>query len=206
MIRLGAAVHTPTAFRLNDEFESQMTYDFIDANTSGEFSANSDTGLFNYRLRTPWKYQVSGAVLIKKMGFVSAEIEYLDFGTSSFNYAKDNPGQNFSIEEQTVNNSIDELYQSVLNFKLGAEYVYKIFQFRAGYNISGSPFVEDKETNNAVSFGIGLRQKRFYIDAAYRRSITKNRYQPYTIIVAPQPIVDTQWTKNDFILTLGFRF
>ena len=207
MLRLGLAVHSPTRFGLTDSFQSNLTYSFTESsNSGGVFTANSPDGSFNYRLRTPWRYLLSGAVLIKKFGFVSAEIEYTDFGTAAFNFQKDNPTVNFSASENQVNTTITDTYQSSLNFKLGAEYVYDKFQFRAGYNINGSAFATEKGTNSAISVGAGLRLEKFYIDAAYRFSMSSDEYKPYTTSFASQPLVNTDLQKNDVLLTLGFRF
>lgn len=79
-IRLGAAVHSPTAFKLEDSYNSAFTYNYTD----GGVSTTDDTqlspdGLFAYKLRTPWHYIGSAGVVVGKWGFLSGEVEYADY-------------------------------------------------------------------------------------------------------------------------------
>ncbi len=206
IFRFGLAAHTPTAYSLTDRYFNSLTYDFTDANNDGAFTEASPTGTFAYRLNTPWRYIGSAAAVIGKIGFVSAEVEWVDYSTASFNFTKDiNNSANQDLERQ-INNSILNSFDSALNIRLGAEYAYKIFRLRGGFNISGSPFVDDNNTQRAVSFGVGLREKHFYIDLAYRRLVDEEVYSPYFTVAAPQPTVAIDRNQNKYALTLGFRF
>ena len=79
MIRLGAAVHTPTAFRLTDDFSTQFIYDYTDGGGNTENTENSPEGSFKYRLKTPWRVMGNAAVLINRKGFITADVEYVDY-------------------------------------------------------------------------------------------------------------------------------
>ncbi len=204
-VRVGGAVHTPSRFSLTDNFSESLIYDFEDGSSGGVFSDETAPGSFNYRLRTPWRYMLNGAVLIKKMGFISAELEYIDYSNSSYNYERDNNGIDPFFEE-AVNNDIENDFQSALNIRLGAEYALKVFRFRAGYIINGSAFADNTDNNNILSLGFGMRVKSFYFDVAYRLSGQEGTYEPYTTNFATQPVVNTNLTSNQGMLTLGFRF
>ena len=85
-VRVGAAIHTPTRFRLTEEFQTSLVYDFTDdgAGNDGALEASSPTDPGDYDIKTPWRFIGSGAVLIKRLGFISAEVEYINYGSASF--------------------------------------------------------------------------------------------------------------------------
>jgi len=206
MLRFGASIHTPTRFRLTDDFESSLAYDFTDANNDDRFEASSPEGNFSYRLVTPWKALGSVAVIIKRHGFISAEAEWVNYGNAAFNFninGDNTENENFA---RILNNEITDIYKSVLNFRLGGEYAIKNFRIRAGYAINGSPFASETSINGVLSAGLGLRVKKFFIDLGYRRNTTEVGYLPYTTEVAPQPFVSTNSTRNQYLLSVGFKF
>lgn len=55
MINLSLAFHTPTRLFLTDDFNTTVTYDYVDQNNSGPIKSESPYGSFNYALRTPGK-------------------------------------------------------------------------------------------------------------------------------------------------------
>lgn len=198
-LRLGVAVHTPTAYRLEDNYFSSMIYNFTD-DGQGFTGRDSLDGLFQYRLRTPWRFIGSAGVIIGKVGFVSGEVEWVDYTDNKFNF------DSFASEEQIANDSIATLLSSGMNIRVGGEIAYEIFRFRAGLGLQYSPYANDNTINNSFSFGLGLREQSFFMDLAYRvRNVTEG-YIPYLTSQAPQQFVDTDVNFNQFLLTLGFKF
>lgn len=89
--RIGAAIHTPTWFNLEDRTSAIMTSD-IDMNSNGiiekdelfeydtmEFPGESKT---KYQLVTPWKYNLSLGYTIGRSVALGAEYEYSDYSFS----------------------------------------------------------------------------------------------------------------------------
>jgi hypothetical protein len=201
MLRLGGAVHTPTRFGLDDSFRSSLNYDFTtDDGQTSDITAESPDGLFEYRLVTPWRVMGNVGVIIGKRGFISGEIEWVDYGSASFNYSE------FGDLEREVNREIENTLTQAINLRLGGEVVLDIFQLRAGFQVLNSPLADDDTVNYAYSLGAGLRQRSFFLDIAYRRSILEETYVPYTVDQAPIQYVDNDVTNGNFMLTLGFKF
>jgi len=68
-LRIGAHVHSPTWMRLTDDFNNSFYYQYTDGSGTNSDRANSPSGNFDYRLATPWRAALSGAMLIQKRGF-----------------------------------------------------------------------------------------------------------------------------------------
>lgn len=197
-VRLGAAVHTPTAYNLEDNYFSALTYNFTD----GEPLQGRDSldGLFEYKLRTPWRLIGSGGFIFGRSGFISGEVEWVDYGKNRFNFDR------FASEERIANDSITNLLDNALNIRLGGEYAYEIFRFRGGFGLQYSPYAGDNSINNTYSFGLGIREQSFFIDFAYRLRTFDEGYIPYLTSQAPQQIIENKIKINELLLTLGFKF
>lgn len=200
MFRVGLAAHTPTGFRLEDSFKSSMEYSYT-VNDPEFGSAESPDGLFDYRLRTPWRLIGSFGIVIGKSGFVSGEVERVNYSKNSFGF------DSFVEAEREANDGITANLQSAMNFRVGGEFSYDIFRFRAGLNLFQSPLVGDDTTNNSISAGVGIRQQNFFIDLGYKRYNVKETYVPYLLSDASaQQFVNNDIGTNQFVLTLGFKF
>ncbi|MBK7872998.1 MAG: hypothetical protein IPJ74_21170 [Saprospiraceae bacterium] len=197
-LRLGAAVHTPTAYNLEDNYKSAMTYNYTDGDVF--FGQDSTEGLFEYKLRTPWRYIGSAGVVIGRMGFLSGEVEWVDYGKNRFNF------DSFTSEERMANDSIVNNLDDAMNIRLGGEVAYDIFRFRAGYGLHYSPFATDDTVNNSFSLGFGIREQSFFMDLAYRRRSFSEGYIPYLTSQAPQQLIDNEVNNDYFLLTFGFKF
>jgi hypothetical protein len=157
-IRLGASVHTPTFYRLNDSFQSTMIAKFDSLPTVLSF--DSPIGNYNYRLRTPLRALGSVGFIIGKYGLISGDYELVDYRNARLradDYA-------FAAENAAVRNK----YRAAGNLRVGGELRLAPISLRAGYAMNGSPF---KNTNLQGSFnnytaGIGFRESSFYIDFA----------------------------------------
>lgn len=202
-LRVGAAFHTPTAMSLTDSYSNTFSYDYTDGNgvTIGEVQ-NSPDGTFDYKLRTPWRASASAAVVIKKFGFLSADVEWVDYAANRFNFTADVASQENQQYERAVNNDIQRSYQQAMNMRFGGELVLDEFRLRGGLNLLGKPEEGTTGFNTGFSAGAGVRGKSFYLDFGWRRGVGKGSVQPY----ADAPVATTSVVTNDFLLTLGFKF
>ena len=200
MVRLGVAFHTPTLYWLDDSFDAALTYSYTDGNGESTLSADSPDGLFEYRLRTPWRFIGSAGVVVGRRGFITGEIEWVDYRNASFDFGE------FGQSEQETNQEINDLLTQTLNVRIGGELVLDIFQLRGGFQILNSPLEADDTVNFAYSFGAGFRQSSFYMDFAYVRTLFEETYVPYVVDQAPIQYVDNNVSNNRFMLTVGFRF
>lgn len=197
-VRLGAAVHTPTAYSLEDNYSTALEYNFTDGDPF--VGRDSTDGLFDYKLRSPWRFIGSAGIIIGKSGFISGEVERVDYGKNRFNF------DTFTSEERIANDSITNILTAATNVRLGGEFVYDIFRFRAGFGLHYSPYANDDTINNSYSFGFGIREQNFFIDFAYRRRTFEEGYIPYLTSQSPEQLVNNETNNDQFLLTLGFKF
>ncbi len=200
MLRLGAAVHTPTRFRLEDEYSSQITYNFTESGRAQTGTGRSPDGNFRYTLITPWRFLGHAAVIAGKKGFISAEAEYVHYGRARFRF------RDFPQDEENANQRIADRLTSALNLRLGGEYAYKMFRFRTGMGISPTGVKEDPLSNVSFSGGAGIRAEKFFFDLAYRYAALEQTYRPYLTAQAPEQLVVSRSTRSLAVMTLGFRF
>ncbi len=204
MVRMGVALHTPTGFALDDSYSTSLDYTY-NFNGINRGSANSPEGSFEYRLRTPWRFIGSLGLLFDKMGFLTAEVEWLDYTSAQFNFNQTNNIDDLEYEQE-LNDQIERELGSAVNVRLGGEFAWNILRLRAGYGIMGSPYVDDDEYQSAISVGAGVREKSFFVDLAYRYTSDSGTYSPYLTSNAPEQTVAIDESKGKFMLTFGVKF
>lgn len=201
--RLGMAVHTPTSLGLTDNYSNTFIYDYGDGGGSyqGERLLSPD-GIFDYKQRTPWRFIASGGFVIKKYGFISADVEWLDYGGNRYNFTHDVPTNENELLEREVNGEIQRTYGTAMNIRVGGELALDQFRFRAGLNLNGDPEEGEDGYSTAFSVGAGVRFESFFIDMAYRRTTSESGVTAN--VGAPTALTDQ--AMNDVSLTLGFKF
>ncbi len=211
--RVGLAVHTPTNFSLTDtEYRTEMnyniTYDVNEGPVTNELEVTSD--VVEYFLKTPWRFVVSGAAVVKNLGLITADVEWVDYGRNKFSFDTDI----YSFYEgyaEIVNGDIKDKYGHALNVRLGAEYAYNKLRARLGYAYYGTPFQGSVNTTSGVrqnlSFGLGVRPDGVYLDLAFVRNLQKELYVPYRTTNSPNvQEIDNSIGNNTIVLTAGFKF
>lgn len=205
-LRFGLAVHTPTFWALKDSFSNQFEYVIRGNNgTITPASASSPNGIFSYSMVSPWRVLGSMAIVLGKLGFISADAEYVDYAQPRFIY----DAANFNAEND-VNQKIRSDYQANWNVRVGAELVVaEILRLRGGASYRTSPLVGQDLSGLAYSGGIGIRTKGFFFDVGYRvnRNNKPVEYSPYQLSgTISQPRVNVTSETHQVLMTLGFRF
>ncbi|WP_439880990.1 OmpP1/FadL family transporter [Pontibacter sp. MBLB2868] len=209
-LRLGLTLQTPTAYTFTDTYQRSLYATTVNP-TSGAPETNSAIelpGEFTYNLTTPFRASAGVAGFIGKYGFVTADVEFVNYSNMRFSESGDDfgtVGEYFS----SVNSRISDTYQSVVNYKFGAEGRFDIFRLRAGYAHSGDPYKNASFDGsiNAVTLGAGVRLKNYYADMAYVRSNTESRYSPYTFSSGGgEPVVDIKEQQSTLMFTIGYNF
>ena len=203
-LRVGATVHSPTYFALSDNFSTSVTSNLTINNAPESYSADSPVSNFNYQLVTPWRASGSLAYIFGRSGFITGEIEYVTYNSANFSI-NDDP-----TFEQDLNDEISTSLTEAINFRVGGEMIFGKVAVRGGYGVNLSPYDSTVDAENEViqtiSIGIGLRTKRFFIDAGYSRAMYLEEYQPYTANSTNVVRVINDVTRNRLIATVGFRF
>lgn len=199
-VRLGFAFHTPTRYRLEDRFLNDFIYEFT---LDDEFISNlalSPEGLFEYTLSTPWRIIGSAGFLIGRFGFLSAELEYLDFTNSRFRF------NGFPQDEALANETVNMELDKALIMRFGGEVALGKLRLRGGLGILPTGMASDSGTDISWSAGLGYRAKSFYVEAGYRQFDADAQYRPYLVSRDTEPLVNNQVGTSNASLTLGFRF
>lgn len=146
-----------------------------DAILSNELYEIDKEIIYDYKIITPLRLNAGTTFFINKNGFITADIEYVDYTNMKL---KDIDG---SLEGE--NNQINSLYKSVVNLRVGGEWRIKKLRIRAGYNYQPNPYKEDTidRTAQTISAGIGFRSGKFFIDMAGSYKQFDSSYTPYTL-------------------------
>ncbi len=198
-LRLGLAYHSPTFYtNLRDDWKYSMKSNFDNGKS---YTATAPDGKFEYELTTPMKVIASAMVQFGKMGFVSAEYEFIDYSE-----AKLNSGSYKFFDENT---EIREKYTATNNLRLGAEVRLSEIYFRGGYAMMGNPYKTEVNEGqiNQLSVGMGIREKDFFVDFGYRVSLTNEDYYLYYVPKGfTTPIANNKFSNKNFMITFGWRY
>lgn len=201
-IRFGAAIQTPTWMWLSTSSDMAMISEFNDGKRYSEYSPVQS---FNYRLRSPFRFNAGVAVTIAKMAVLSLDYQMVDY--SSMKYSSSN-----NIDWSYENDKIKE-YAKVSNIiRAGAEVNFPMgLSVRAGYQYYGSGISKDyslaEDNMSLASAGLGFSTASgFFIDLAYQRIIGKaeSAYRLYNSSDAPWG--NTKFGADKVLLTFGLRF
>lgn len=208
-VRIGASLQTPTYIRLSETYESSLQAQFdkpvpVEGQVYTSASSTLDPNLFDYAVTTPFRATGGVAVVLGKYGFVSGDVEYMDYAQARLS------GYNNSADFGADNDAINRLYGSAVNVRLGAEARLDVFRLRVGYANYGSPY-QNKDVNRSRSYftgGVGVRQNNFFVDAAGVYGKSTQLYSPY-VINSPggvTPVVTVDDTRMNVTVTAGFLF
>ena len=208
-IRVGLSAHTPTSFRLKDDY---YEYFYVNPINGWEFSDIDYEGYFDYKLNTPWKFIGSVGKIFGNEnlgGFINVDAEYLNYEANRFNLTAYSSYDDDAEYEDELNDEISKKLSSVFNVRFGGELALKKFRLRAGMAFDESPFKSDSNYDpvKVISGGLGYRGDNYYIDVAYLQSTNSYGFSPYTADdQLRSPIVNIDKTLGKFTATLGFKF
>lgn len=224
--RFGLAIHTPTWYSLTDkhssEIYSELNYKFEDEADNMQFKADERTttyageSLQDYRLVTPWKFNVSAGTTLGSALALGAEYEYAGYNACQMSYNDGTPMEN-------QNQYTKSILKGQHTVRIGAEArIASAFSVRAGYNFSTSAFKDgaykslnandirtDTEymndlSRNTVTVGLGYRGKWFYTDLAYKYDVYKSDFYAFSSEALPVTKVTNE--RHQLLLTLGVHF
>ena len=200
--RIGLSVSTPIFYDLTHDAYLYMEspFPYIDTETNQRYNrtaSNYTVNDLNYRIRTPWKLNISAATTVgnylaldaeyEVSRYTGAQVRYPDY--NRYDYWSDS--YTSSIRDREMDKEIDAMLNTVQTLRIGAEVRMASGLFgRIGYNFVSSPFKKDAYLNtftespsyhyslnsdyvnlgaiNRLTLGLGYRYKHFYLDMAYQ--------------------------------------
>lgn len=199
MVRLGFTFTSPTWYSIDDAYSEGLATRFSGGNTTSDASAPYQ---LSYNMRTPLKLAGGASVFIGKYGFISGDVEYIDYATA---HLSSNDSYDASVRD---NPNIKDLYRSTVNVHVGAEArVTSMFYLRGGYSLQGNPLKDTNIGDNlkTVTGGIGIRFGSYFVDATYAHLSGSQTIFPYEV-GATSPAASLKKTNDNGYLTLGYRF
>lgn len=196
-VRLGLVFTSPTFYNIDDAYNEGLA---SKVGANAQISNQSNDYTLNYNLRTPMKIAGGAAVFIKHFGFITGDVEYVDYTTAHLSNNADYTADNHDNPE------IKNLYKSAINAHVGAEArINSFFLLRGGYGIQGNARKENGSDIKTASGGIGLRFGAYYVDATYAHSSGNQNIFPYSVGTA-SPSAMLKNSNDNGYLTLGYRF
>lgn len=216
-IRLGLSVHTPTFYDLTERYNTTITTD-LEGYSGQQGTLKQSTsdllgqfGEYAYQFLNPWKFQAGMAYVLREVedvtqqkGFISADIEFLNYGKGQFNN-QDNMGSSYFAD---LNNVIREQFKNAVNIRLGGELKFNTIMTRAGISYNSNPYVDENlnGTRMTISGGLGWRNKGKFVDLTYMHHFVKDGYYPYRLEGNSFAPVNINGSTGNILLTFGFKF
>jgi hypothetical protein len=196
-IRFGATITTPTYYTINDDYAESLNTEYKSGINSPSPGGPTDYQL-TYSFHTPLKVSGGVAVFVGQYGFITGDVEYLDYSSIRIQDA-----DGYSAYDD--NHDIKTLYRSTVNTHLGAEIKLDQLYLRGGYSIEGNPQRDYGSDIKTISGGLGYRFMNYYIDATYTNVQGSQTIFPYLVDTA-NPQANINSTYNNIFLTVGMRF
>ncbi len=220
--RLGLALHSPTFYTLTDRYETSVTADVENGNVLSDYSkdyTNNAPSQFKYSFNTPYRAIASVSYVIreiqdvrKQRGFLTADVEYVNYKSASFHPATNDDGSTTSDADaaylKQLNGSVDNAYKGAFNFRAGGELKFTTWMFRLGAAYYGNPYKNlHGETGSKTNFsgGLGYRDKGYFIDLTYVYGISKDVNFAYRLQNAPYSGAQIRNTASNIYLTFGVK-
>ena len=219
-IRLGLAVHTASYMSLTDARKSSLATVLENPAkdtlvNSSTFTNGNERGNAKYIQNGPWKVLISGSYVFrevedvtKQRGFISADIEYINYKGSRFNSDAEQPTVDQQAYYKQLNSVVKDIYKGNINVRVGGEIKFNTVMGRLGLGYYGSPYKDapSKANKLTMSGGLGYRNKGFFIDLTYVHLITKDFDIPYRLQNAQNVYADIKQQTGNIAATVGVKF
>ncbi len=200
LIRVGASFQLPTYYYLTDEKFSDINSYWDSSSGISDARASSPNGIYDYKLKTPFRANAHASVILFKLATISAGYEFVDYSSARLDA--------YDYKFFDENDQIRQDFQAAHNLKTGAEVRLNSLYLRAGTQYLMSPFVDSR--NNAESWlysgGLGIRTGGTYFDISYTHSNRSEVYGMYAFQPGSNEVSINQINGNNLMFTVGFKF
>jgi len=227
--RFGLAIHTPILYNMSDRYTSVLVTNLALENSTVSYTENLRDYLsggqyvWDYRLITPWRFNVSVGTIVGGIMALDAEYEFENYSATKL--------QNAEGVELNGQSAIKETLKGVHSFRVGMETkVSSAFSVRAGYHFRSTPITSDAFKNipvtdntrtdaeylnlksrQAVSVGLGYRGRLVYADVAYKYDFYKGDFYAFdggldqsgNLLLSPTKVNNE---RHQLLFTIGVHF
>ncbi len=190
---VGLTYSTPSYYVIEQIRDITLTANYA-GNVQESFGYDYEP--FDYVITTPSKLKLGATYFFGKLGFITGDIERVNYAGADV--SNSSAGETFNEENDIIND-----YKSTFNYRIGAEFRYDIFRFRAGTALLSDP-INDNIDQGELRFNVGggIRTEDFFADLSILTS------QGRESLVSPYPgqeaVVNNQ--NSGLAFTLGFFF
>jgi len=140
---------------------------------------------FSYHMRSPLKLAGGIAYFIGKIGFLTMDLEYVNYTGMDVSTSELTLAQNQNFKDKNTN-LINKYFQSAMNIKIGTEFrVLPNLSLRGGVAQYANPYSSTYDsidrTMTQFSGGIGYKSSEFYIDLAGIYRTGNDAYTAYSL-------------------------
>jgi len=208
--RIGANIQTPTWMTLTDNADYAIVTETEGLRGSLGYGGTTsrvkpdNPFLFEYNLRTPWKFGVNAMAFLGKYGFISADYEYAAQDKMFYNF-----GSQYLLSARFVNQNIQNTFKETHTIRVGAEVKLNNYMVRAGVAHITSPFEQSdffKGAKTNLSLGVGMNMKSTSINLAYVYSMNPTAEYGYPVTYSNIPVGLAKIDYNYSLIALSFGF
>ena len=220
LVRLGLAIHTPSALELKDKYQASMSVNTENYRTtpgtvtvSSFLFNNGEISKYKYAFNTPMKLILSGSYVLrevedvrKQKGFLTADVEFVASG-GKFSELRSSYSDDEKAYFKSLNEVMKSYYKGTFNFRIGGELKFTTIMTRLGFSYYTSPY-QDKELKGSkmfISGGLGYRDAGFFIDLTYIHGIQKDVNVPYRLPDKANTFASLKGTSGNIMLTVGIK-
>ncbi|MBO9201837.1 MULTISPECIES: hypothetical protein [Niastella] len=217
--RIGISFNTPTVYGLKERYTAKMVTDLenlfapnypgVDSIDQSYYGQDPE---YKYDMSSPWKFLLSGSHVFnavedvtQQRGFISADIEYVTYGSSKFSPADQGDDQSYYDD---VNKVVKGMYKGAFNFRVGGEMKFNTFMTRLGFAHYGNPYENSPVSSGKtlLSGGVGYRNSGIFLDLTYVYTLTHDAHFPY-LLPAPKSNVYADYKSKigQILVTIGFK-
>lgn len=169
VVRVGGSIQTPTTYSLTDNFQSELESNLRNPNET--INAQSSLGIFEYRVKTPWRYMASVATIFKKRALLTFQYEFTNYRKGEL---KNTNRSGSEADFSEANQSIEMNFRGRHTLRGGLEVrATKQLYFRGGIAYFSNPIPVNEFTDANLyrlqySGGIGYREAAWSLDFSYQ--------------------------------------
>ena len=210
-LRVGASISSPTWTFLYEEWDEQISSHFADGYSQ---NLTSPLGTYNYKLNTPFRWNIGAAYTMGQLGAISIDYESVNY--SKMKFIEDSQYASSYDVFGEENRDIKQTFRNANIVRAGVEInATPQLAVRAGYQYYTSGFKHDNTTIQLGSLGLGYTSANgFFADLTYQQQFkSEEMFKLYNDItdsngglITEAPTGTNKYGNWKMLLSVGFRF
>ena len=193
-LRLGFAMHTPSYYSVEDEYDSRIKI----SHDSAQIDAITSDGYFEYTINTPYRVLANAAFIIGNYGFINFDYEMADYSVMRLR------SDSYSFRDE--NNLISQMYRVGHTLRVGGELNLSPIALRVGYAYMSNPYAANTgrdASHQVFSAGFGFRSTTNYVDVAFQHVTNTDNDVFYNKAAYSYSVENI---SNSVVVTDGWKF